>query len=526
MRTWRLGILLAMALLLAGSSGCDEITSKPLPRITAPPTNKRWQDPVLVGASEHVLNYPRVAVSGFLDSKNHWRRFAVVTWAEVPSNLNMILATIHARNFTWEASTGFRIEPPLPSGWGADTPIGESDAYDVNPDVGMYAKDDIRPDPANPGGLIDDTHVNALAVWQNKQNIYYNRYFQETGAWADNMGQTRGRSMKFDNDLTPSMHPPRIAMNQTAAENHPATAIVTWHERVKFPTGIFDFVPVSAIFAKMSSGPSWNFPSGEGIQLNPQIQPSIVPPEYHDRRPPQVALDPRANALAVWEDTSIFYNYQAANGRGSPIMSGSPPPSADEDPRVALDGPGNGLAVWINGGRVFAGRFTPGIGGQWAGLQEISAPQTGASEPRVAMQQKYLEHSEQGPPGEGMAVWVQGGRIYAKRFDPAAGGWEDQPHALSNTDGAVSSPAIAMNDSGNAVAVWLQQVGGEYGVFAAYFTRGYGWGGPVPLKIASGRADFVDVAIYPDGNALVVWKQLYGQSEHAIFARFYAPPLR
>jgi hypothetical protein len=479
MITWRQGIILVMALLLAGSSGCDEITSKLLPHITAQPTNKKWQDPVRLGGSTYVLQNPRVAVSGHLDAMNHWQRFATVAWAEVPFPMDPQYAFIHARNFTWRASTGWQIEPPPPSGWGPDIHIGPVDNYDVSPDV------------------ASDRNGNALAVWHGKQNIFVNTYDQGNGVWT--FAADHPNSIRYNTDYSYTMHPPRLAMNASGG------AIVVWNAKERSRNeNLF-------VYAKTSNYP-WNLNSTTSpITLN------VTPSSYTDRNPPQVAIDPHDSALAVWEEhNAIYYNYRVANAGGRPIVSG-PHNLADEYPRVALDGAGNGLAVWLYQGKILAGRFTPGAGGQWEGQpQEISAPQTGASAPRLAMQQAPDR------PGQGIALWVQGG----KGFDPAAGGWEDQPRALSNPGGAVSSPAIAMNDSGNAVAVWLQQAGGEDGVFAAYFTPRFGWGGPVPLKTASGSAAPADVAIYPDGNALAVWKQLYGQSEHAIFARFYAPPLR
>ena len=480
MSTCRQAILLVMALLLASGGSCQIQRDPGSPigrRITAPPTDKMWQAPSLMGSSLNVLQYPRVAVSSHGD--------AVVVWAEVPPNLN---AMIRANTFTRRPSAGLRVEPPCC--WGTATTIGDSDTNDVIPDVAM------------------DDHGHALAVWHNKNNIYVNRHPQGTGGWDRNP-----ESIKINRDFTHPMNPPRLAMNRSGL------AIAAWQEKaLTFISG--RNIGLSTIFAKMSSYP-WVFPSGQGTQLSapPTVTPIGMPPEYQVRRPPQVALDPQGNALAVWEDgSSIAYNYQAVPGGGRPIISGTFP---DEDPQVALDGQGNGLAVWINSGRIFAGRFTPGSGGQWQGQpQEISAPQAGASTPRITIQQAPDR------PGQGVAVWAQGGRIFARRFDPAAGGWEDQPRALSTAGGAARNPAIAMDYLGHAQAAWIQQAGGEDGVFATQFTPGYGWGAPVSLKTESGNTSWVDVALYPRGVAVAAWKQLRSQNEHAIYARFYAPPIR
>ncbi len=86
--------------------------------------------------------------------------------------------------------------------------------------------------------------------------------------------------------------------------------------------------------------------------------------------------------------------------------------------------------------------------------------------------------------------------------------------ATDNQDGA-SSPQIAVDAGGNALAVWAQSDGIRYNIWARHYTAGAtnAWDA-IPVLIEAddtGSADAPDVAFDADGNALVVWQQWDGQ---------------
>jgi hypothetical protein len=83
--------------------------------------------------------------------------------------------------------------------------------------------------------------------------------------------------------------------------------------------------------------------------------------------------------------------------------------------------------------------------------------------------------------GEATLVFLDdSGRLQARHFAPTAG-WE--PAALLTADAAARMPQVAMDEAGNAVAVWLRQGSNPLlGVpWAAFYRSGQGWGSPTPI---------------------------------------------
>jgi len=95
--------------------------------------------------------------------------------------------------------------------------------------------------------------------------------------------------------------------------------------------------------------------------------------------------------------------------------------------------------------------------------------------------------------------------IYAATFNASTNTWTG-PIALDTIAGPFPSqisknPRCAMDDNGNAVAIW--QINFE--VRVAYF-NGTNWETPITLAPASTSDDTVDVVMDPQGNATAVWQ--------------------
>jgi hypothetical protein len=78
----------------------------------------------------------------------------------------------------------------------------------------------------------------------------------------------------------------------------------------------------------------------------------------------------------------------------------------------------------------------------------------------------------------------------------------------------VDSPQIAMNDDGKAMAVWIQYDGNRTNVWANYF-NGTSWGTAELIDFDdddddAGDADSPQIAMDDDGNAIAVWTQYDG----------------
>ncbi|HEY5603316.1 MAG TPA: hypothetical protein VIM41_09420 [Gammaproteobacteria bacterium] len=73
--------------------------------------------------------------------------------------------------------------------------------------------------------------------------------------------------------------------------------------------------------------------------------------------------------------------------------------------------------------------------------------------------------------------------------------------------GSDAGPRIAMDDEGNAIAVWVQFDGlpQEYGLWANRYTERKGWGEPERINDYVGQASSPSVAMNKRGAAVVVW---------------------
>jgi hypothetical protein len=239
---------------------------------------------------------------------------------------------------------------------------------------------------------------------------------------------------------------------------------------------------------------------------------------------PQVAVDGGGNAVAVWQQSdgaryNIWANrYVAGSGWGIAALIESDNAGNAQDPQVAVDASGTAVAVWqqSDGARynVWANRYVAGWG--WGTATLIETDNAGdAQYPQVAADAS----------GNAMAVWSQydGARnnIWANRY-VAGSGWGTA--ALIETDNAGNAfdPQVAVDGSGNAVAVWYQHDGTRFNVWANRFVSGSGWGTAALIETDNaGNAAGTQVAVDGTGNAVAVWRQWDG-TRYNIWANLYA----
>jgi hypothetical protein len=260
----------------------------------------------------------------------------------------------------------------------------------------------------------------------------------------------------------------------------------------------------------------WSFTTEDGVWLTEQLLETM---DLGDAAKPQIALDDLGNAIAVWEQrdgvtTDVWSNrYTPATGWGTPEKI-----EADNtlvrDPQIAMAPGGNALAVWSQKG-IWANHYTPGAGWGSAQLIEATAPLAvpgSTIHPQITMDGT----------GNGIAVWTQflgagsGARIFVNHYD-VTNGWEAAQllDTVTSTNAQdASDPQIAIAPNGNAVVVWDRERGlgnrAEGATFASYYTQASGWSTPVRLNLntntpVSGAAP--QVAIDPAGNAIAVWNE-------------------
>jgi hypothetical protein len=235
----------------------------------------------------------------------------------------------------------------------------------------------------------------------------------------------------------------------------------------------------------------------------------------------QIAFDADGNALAVWVQeaasrTDIWSNYyEAGVGWGTAVLveQNDADPYAGS-PRVAFDGDGRAHAVWTQtdaatgNASAWANRFVPGTGWDVPDLLE--------SEPGEVSGNVELAVNDG---GEAVAVWTQldgtAMAVYASRHEPASG-W-GAAEVLDNWN-FVASPNVAVSAGGEFLVVWQQsETGVLWDVWASRLT-GENWQPPVHVSTTNTGTATNPKATYDGaGNAFAVWLQNPG-FDRAVYA--------
>ena len=106
---------------------------------------------------------------------------------------------------------------------------------------------------------------------------------------------------------------------------------------------------------------------------------------------------------------------------------------------------------------------------------------------------------------------------------PPSPGWGTPSLLEIDDSGDAKYPEIAVDESGNGIAVWDQSDGTRTNIWAARYAQGVGWG-PAELieNDDQGSASYPDIAVDPMGNGVAVWSQYDGALRY-IWANRYVP---
>jgi FG-GAP-like repeat len=229
-----------------------------------------------------------------------------------------------------------------------------------------------------------------------------------------------------------------------------------------------------------------------------------------DARGPWVAMDGNGNAVVVWSQyddayLSIWANrYVVGEGWGTPTLLETNPGEASET-WISMDTSGNAIAVWRQTDGVdlsiWANRYVEGKG--WGTPTLIEHAPGFASFPHVELDSS----------GNALVVWYQGPdsnsrSIWANRYTIGQG-W-GPPTLLENNPGNAQGPDVAIDSDGSAIAVWRQFDGVDISIWAARYVPGEGWDTPIPIETNVGEAVRPAVAMDQSGNAVAVWVQFDG----------------
>ncbi|MCF6281589.1 MAG: Ig-like domain-containing protein [Candidatus Polarisedimenticolaceae bacterium] len=238
----------------------------------------------------------------------------------------------------------------------------------------------------------------------------------------------------------------------------------------------------------------------------------------------QVAMNDDGEAIIVWNHHdgtrhNIWVSHYSSASWSNPELIETDNAGTALNHQISMDNAGNALVVWNqhDGTRynIMANRYS--AGGSWAVATVIDTEELGHAEyPQIAMDAS----------GNALVVWSQHDsirtNIWANRFNSGSTSWEGAALIETDDDGAADQPMITMNRSGNAVVIWSQQTATFIrNVTARPYIAGTGWGVveiiensdvPIPRDL--------NVAIDPSGNALAVWQQSHNEKE-SIYSNYY-----
>jgi len=250
---------------------------------------------------------------------------------------------------------------------------------------------------------------------------------------------------------------------------------------------------------------------------------------------PQIAFDANGNALAVWyqSDGTRFnvWSNRYTNvctgicsiGWGTAALIETDNAGSAGNPQIAIDANGNALAVWSQDDgtnwNIWSNRYTNGSGWGTAALIETDAGS--AFNPQIAIDTG----------GNALAVWEQSDgtrfNIWSNRYRAITGSWGNAALIETDNAGDASSPQIAFDASGNALAVWHQSDGTNYNVWSNRNTPGIQngsgtWGTAALIETDNaGDANSPQIAFDASGNALAVWNQSDGTRTTNIWSNRY-----
>lgn len=221
---------------------------------------------------------------------------------------------------------------------------------------------------------------------------------------------------------------------------------------------------------------------------------------------PQVGIDDAGNVVAVWaqRDASyrknVWFNSHTGNSWDTADLLESSDSSAD-DPQIAMHGSGDAIVVWVST-YVWSRRYS-------AATSTWTEPYYAAGSVTASMPQIGMDAD-----GNALVVWRQdsGGdpaSIYWNRYSPGAD-WTAPAPVEQNLSYGASEPDLAVNASGDAVAVWLQFDGVRTSIRASRYVTGESWRGVQDLESSSQSAFAAQVALDASGDAVAVWKQVSG----------------
>lgn len=246
-----------------------------------------------------------------------------------------------------------------------------------------------------------------------------------------------------------------------------------------------------------------------------------VSPAGFDAHWPAVAIDAGGNALVAWQGhDGTFFRVRArtrsAGGSLGPMQTLSPAGEAGWSPRIAMEPTGRAIVTWYRldtDSNYRVQMRERDAAGTWSAVQTISELGVSAQNPQIALM----------PNGAAMFVWTRGGtNILVQARKRSVNGQLGNVQTLSEPGQNALGARLAVDGSGTTIFTWYRSDGTDLRVQARTRSSTGTLSAVQTLSPAGADSSYPNVAVDPNGNAIVVWERFNGTTGYAQ-ARVRAP---
>lgn len=221
---------------------------------------------------------------------------------------------------------------------------------------------------------------------------------------------------------------------------------------------------------------------------------------------PQVAMDSTGNAVAIWTQGAAVGNHMWANtydaatetwGTAVQIETNA---SSSTRPQLSMNATGQAVCVWEEDyTNLWANRYDP-VTKTWGTEVEIDDISDPALQPQVAVDGS----------GNAVVVFIQsvGGsyNIMANNYNAATHTWGTSVLIETEDLGIALNPQIGMDGTGDAVSIWQQFDGIRYNIWAnTYSATTKTWGTAAKIETSDETTNYQQLAVNASGDAVAVW---------------------
>lgn len=262
----------------------------------------------------------------------------------------------------------------------------------------------------------------------------------------------------------------------------------------------------------------WNFSTRDGVWQTAQAIENLP----NSASFPALHIDAKGNLTVVWcqfdgTRNNLWGNrYEPENGWATPQLLETNNAADISFFKLSGNESGEVFVIWRQGDgsanyNAWVNHYQPGIG--WDGAKTIQNPVEDPFNPSIAVDNT----------GNAIAIWVQydsgQNNVWANRYVNGAG-WGTPELIETNNTGTALETGIDTDDAGNAIAIWSFQIGSQYQLWSNRYENGVGWGNPTLLRNLANSLTGPIIEVGAGSDAAVVWKE--GSGNLDLYTSYYS----